>query len=75
MTSNEGKMDTTPTPVVPHGATNLSPLSSPPAQHTEDASVTIVNVGSATWEWTDWLGLVAVLVGVAFLITVIAALR
>jgi hypothetical protein len=34
----------------------------------------LVSGTRVTWDWTDYLGLTVVLVGVAFLITVIAAL-
>jgi len=27
------------------------------------------------WEWTDWLGLVAVIIAAAFFVTVLAAIR
>jgi hypothetical protein len=30
--------------------------------------------GGFEWSWTDWLGVVAVLIGIAFLLTVIVAL-
>ena len=31
--------------------------------------------GEVSWDWTDWLGLVAVIIGIGYLITIMAAIR
>jgi hypothetical protein len=39
-----------------------------------DTKFRILPGGGVEWFWTDWLGVVAVLIGLAFLLTVIVAL-